>query len=181
MFISYYEKTKEYFRHYERHLSSAGLIVGFVVDNLTLKRIDLLFENLVLFSYLAVAGVGIFFVNMREEGRLRNKFFEEIHEFLPVIVQFAFGNLFSGLFVFYSRGSSFSHNWPFIVLLLGLLIGNEFFKERYMRLTFHVSVFFVALFSFFIFFVPVVAGAMGVWVFLVSGAAALVITGGFIL
>ena len=66
-----------------------------------------------------------------------------------------------------------SSSWLFILLLFSLLVGNEFFKERYERLTFQVSIYFVAVFSFSIFFVPVLLKSMGASIFLLSGVVSL--------
>jgi len=54
-----------------------------------------------------------------------------------------------------------------------MLVGNEVFRQKYLRFVFRISVFFVVLFSYLIFAVPVLLGKMGAWVFLLSGLASL--------
>ena len=95
----------------------------------------------------------------------------------PFLMQYAFGGLLSGFFVFYIRGASLATSWPFLVLLFGLLVGNEFFRTRYQRFTFQVSILFFVLYSYMIFFMPVVVGSMGAWVFLLSGVVSLIVIG----
>ena len=174
------EKIKNFYTSHERHLSSLALLVGFVVDNFTLQRIDLWFENLVLFSYLGVAGLGIVSVNLYESGRIRGRVVEKLMPLLPLVIQFAFGGLFSGYFIFYSRSASLAGSWIFIIFLGVLLVGNELFKTRYLRFGFQIAIFYIALFSFTIFYIPILVGSIGVWVFLLSGLVSIGLMGAFL-
>ncbi|MDQ3076965.1 MAG: DUF2914 domain-containing protein [bacterium] len=173
----FFRKIKVFIQKYERHISSAALIGGFILDSLTLRRIDLLVENLILFAYILIAGAGIIFTNLYAGGVWKGKLIERIHPFFPIIIQFAFGGLFSGFLVFYSRSASLIASWPFMIVLVGLLIGNELFKKYYIKLTFQISVYFFVLFSYFIFYIPVLINRMGDTIFLLSGAVSLVIIG----
>ncbi len=158
-------------------MSPLALFVGFVFDNFTLTRIDLWFDNLVLFSYLTVAGIGIALVQLCKSKVLHGFIIKKIAPLLPILIQFAFGGLFSGYFIFFSRSASLASSWFFILLLLALLIGNEFFRKHYKGLVFQVSIFYFALFSFTIFYIPVIAGKMGALIFLLSGFVSLIIIG----
>ncbi|MFM2357618.1 MAG: hypothetical protein RJA61_355 [Candidatus Parcubacteria bacterium] len=187
--FSFFSKIKNFFsqkalrekyERYERHLSSGALIFGFILDNLTLRRIDRLFENIVLFGYLFLAAFGIIFLNIIEARNVRENEYSGWHTFFLLLIQFSFGALFSAFFIFYIRSSSLAASWPFILLLLTLLIGNEFFKQKYIRLSFQVTVYFVTLFSFLIFYVPIIVGTMGVWIFLVSGLISLILITAFL-
>jgi hypothetical protein len=174
------ENALYYYEKYERRVSSVGLVFGFVVDNLTLQRIDVLFENLVLFFYIALASASIVVINFWEGGRLRGKLFESIVPWLPLVIQVAFGGLFSGYVVFYSRSASFITGWPFLLMLGALLIGNEFFRKRYQQFVFQVSILFLAVFSFAIFFLPVVFKTFGPGTFVASGIISVLIISIFI-
>ena len=174
------EKIKVLYTKHERYLFPMALFLGFVVDNFTLTRIDLWFDNLILFSYLTLAGIGISVVNLYESGYLQKGIIGRASRLAPFVVQYAFGGLFSGFFIFYSRSATLVESWPFIFLLLGLLIGNEFFKKRYLRFDFQMSVFFVSLFSFNIFFIPILLSDIGAKIFLLSGFVSLVILGLFV-
>ncbi|MES2437373.1 MAG: DUF2914 domain-containing protein [Patescibacteria group bacterium] len=174
------DRLKKFVERYERHISSGALIGGFIIDSLTLQRIDQLFENLIIIFYILVAAVSIALVNLYEGGYLKGRLFERLHTFLPIVIQFVFGGLFSGFFVFYFRSSSIASSWPFILGLLILLIGNEVFKKFYKRMVFTLSIFFFCIFSFSIFSLPVLVKRIGDLVFLSSGFASLVIMGLFI-
>jgi hypothetical protein len=170
--------TKKYSSHrgfwgwYEKHeraISLAAFFGGFVLDNLTLSRIDRFFDMFVLFFWLIVAGAAIFALNV-----FQRKFIKYTRVFL-FIIQIAFGALFSGFTVIYMRSGSLAASFPFLALVVFLFVGNEFFRKRYLRLVFQVSILFTALFFLMIFYVPILLGQMGAGTFLLSGAASLAI------
>lgn len=161
-FWGWYEK-------HERVISFVAFFGGFVLDNLTLSRIDRFFDMFVLFFWLIVAGTAIFALNV-----FQRKFFKYSSVFLFVI-QIAFGALFSGFTVIYMRSGSLAASFPFLALVVFLFVGNEFFRKRYLRLVFQVSILFTALFFLMIFYVPILLGQMGAGTFLLSGAASLAI------
>lgn len=183
------EKLKYLFHRYERLAFSGSMLVGFIVDSLTLTRIDLLFDNLVLFFYLALAVIGIVITNLYDTGvwrgtadgvRLLHRVPSYARTLSPFLMQYAFGGLLSGFFVFYARGALISSSWLFLALLLFLLVGNEFFRTRYQQFTFQISILFFVLYSYMIFLVPIVVGSMGVWVFLLSGGVSIIVMGMFL-
>lgn len=174
-----FQRIKILFRRYERHISSASLAFGFIIDNLTLQRIDLLFENLLLLSYITIAGVSIIVYNLHKAGKLRGKIIDHVGLFIPVIIQFAFGGLFSGFIVFYSRSASLLTSWPFLFVLVGILVTGELVRGFYKKLSYQSIVFFLAIFSFAIFYLPIMISAINEWVFLLSGVITLILFYGF--
>ena len=167
------QKAESFYEQHEGHVSSFALLAGFIFDTLTLQRIDLLFENIIIISYLVMSGGSIALLNYYNEHPPQKSFLVRLQNFLPLFMQFAFGGLFSGFFIFYTRSATLSSSWPFMLILLFLLVGNEFFRGHYQRLIFQVSIYFVAIFSFTIFFIPVLLKTMGVWVFILSGGTSL--------
>ena len=165
---------------YERLLSAVALFIGFIIDSLTLRRIDLLFENSVLITYLLVAGVCIIVLNFRKARIVDDSVRSWVMAVVPFVMQIAFGALFSGFVVFYFRSASFSANFLFILFLFGMLVGNEVFRPYYERLVFHVSIFFFALLSYCLFAVPIVLHSLGALVFLASIVASVVAVSLFI-
>ncbi|MBI1975407.1 MAG: DUF2914 domain-containing protein [Candidatus Vogelbacteria bacterium] len=169
----YIEKITARYLRYERHLSSVALLSGFIFDSLTLRRIDLPLENAILLGQLFLASFGIALVNLFDAKIISGRLAGRLRTIAQLAIQFSFGALFSGLVVFYFRSSSLGANWPFLFVLAALLVGNEFFRLRYQILTFQASIFFIALFSYLIFFIPVLVGAVGPSIFLLSGAVSL--------
>jgi len=158
----------------KRYILPGAFLTGFIIDNFTLTRIDLWFDNLILFSYLLIAGISIALFSIFE-GKKLGKFSSTIFPWIPVAMQFAFGGLFSGYLIFYTRSASLAASWLFVLLLTALFIGNEFLKKHYARFTFRTSIFFLAIFSFTIFYVPIVLNTFGVWTFILSGVTSILI------
>lgn len=161
------DRTKAFLEKYDRYLGFAALSFGFTIDSLTLTRIDLFLDNLIIGSYLALSGITILLLNI-----FPNKFFTT---WLPFVLQMSFGGLFSGYVIFYSRSASLIASWPFLLMLAVLLLGNEFFRERYKRTAFQLSIWFIALFSFAIFYIPIYVKEISDQVFILSGLASLIV------
>lgn len=170
------KNIRETWKRYERHATTVAFLAGFIIDSLTLRRIDLWLENAVFLFYLTVAGFGIIFYNAYDGGRLQGGRGSRVLPFLPIAIQFSFGALLSGFFVFYSRSASLVRSWPFLLLLILLLVGNERFRRWHGRLLFQLSIFFFIVFSYAIFVVPVIVKSMGAHTFVASSVIGLFLT-----
>jgi hypothetical protein len=159
---------RRFFSWAKRHISSIAFFCGFVWDTLTLTRIDLVYENVVFISYLCIAFFGILLVHSVETGKWAPAWLARRKEWLPALVQFPLGGLFSGFVIFYTKSASIVTSWPFLTILLLLFIGNEFFRRRYERLVFQISVFYFCLLSYLVLITPVVLGTIGVSTFVLA-------------
>lgn len=166
-------RIKKFYLKNERYISIAAFLAGFIWDAFTLRRIDLPYENFVFIFHFSVILAAVVFINIYDSGRMKNRFFLRFAPFLPIFIQFSFGGLFSAFVVFYIKSGSVFASWPFFILLISLFVGNEFFRRKYLKLTFQLSVFFIALFSYSVFILPVILNKMGAVIFLLSGFAAL--------
>lgn len=162
-----------YSRFVRKHISVIAFVSGFVWDMLTLTRIDLLFENVVLITYLTLAACGIVLVHAVELGRIRYPWLVSRKAWLPILVQFPIGGLFSGSVIFYTKSASFWTSWVFILLLVALFVGNELLKKRYERLVFQVAMFYFVLIAYLVLLVPIIVRSIGTFTFLLSGLASL--------
>ena len=172
-------KFSDFYKRYEKWISPVGLIYGFIFTSLTLTRVDMFIENFWIVMHLLIASFGIlaltYFENRAAKKNLPEAEKEKFHFYLTLVIQFAFGGLFSTFFVFYMRSTSFSDSWFFILILLTLLIGNELWKKHYERLAFQVSVLFISLYLFFIFLLPVLFHRLGTDLFIASGILSVLI------
>ncbi len=172
-------KFTDFYKRFEKWISPVGLIYGFIFTSLTLTRVDMFLENFWIVVHLLLASFGILAVTYYEKrAGERNAPEEErvkFHFFLTLLIQFAFGGLFSTFFVFYMRSTSLSDSWLFLAILLILLVGNELWKKHYQRLAFQVSILFISLFLFFVFLLPVLFHRLGADLFIYSGLISLFI------
>lgn len=167
-------------RRLRRHWLTVAFFLGFLVDNLTLNRVDQVFDNVILATYVMLSMVALLLLYASAASKLPEKLNGLARTYAPLLVQFAFGGLLSGMLIFYGRSGDWSQSWPFMLLILFVIYGNETLERRAHRLVFNLSIFFVGLFSYVVLLIPVLTGKMGAWVFIGSALIALFITYWFI-
>ena len=173
--------VKELVHWYERYVSPLSLVAGFLSDNLILlRRVDLWTTDALFVFYLCASSAGIVLINLIETARLRQKFWIDAAPIIPVVVQFAFGGLFSGFLSLYSRSAGAAVSWIFVIVVAVLLLGNERFSRFYVRVPVQLSILFTTLFSFLIFFLPVIFHQIGPWMFAASGGLAIALVAAFV-
>lgn len=159
---------------YENHLSAVAMMAGFVVDQIFFDRIDLPRTQLIFGLYILVCVVSIAALHRIEarvdQGVPRPRW----RPILPLATQFALGGFWSGFLLFYGQSAVLSSSWPFLAILVVILIGNEVLRKYHDRLIFTNVLFFFALFSYAIFALPIYTGELGRLPFLGSGVLAIV-------
>lgn len=164
----------------KRYWLSIAFLLGFIVDNITLNNVEQLFDNLVLLSYVVVSMTSILVLYAAAAGKLPEQWTPYARAYVPLVAQFAFGGLLSGMLIFYGRSGAWTESWPFLLIILGVIAGNELIKDRSGKFLFNITILFVGLFSYVVLIIPVVTGYMGPLMFLLSGLLALLIMYGFV-
>ncbi len=159
---------------------SASFFIGFIVDNITLNRLDSVSDNVILAGYTVLMMITTLILYASMAGKMPERITPFLRTMMPYAMQFAFGGLLSGMLIFYSRSGSWATSWPFLVIIVAVIAGNELLSRRADRLLFNLSVLFIGLFSYVILVVPVLTGRMGDVVFVLSSILALVIFAGFV-
>lgn len=169
---NYFPKSSAELVHwYERYISPISLVVGFLFDNLViLRRVDLIEGNILLFMHLTVSATGIVLLNMIESQKIRHAWATKIAPYLPIVIQFSFGSLFSAYVSLYSRSASLPVGWIFVLILAALMLGNERFARFYVRFSVQMPLYYLVLFSFLTFFLPVITHQIGPLMFITSSA-----------
>lgn len=171
--MSIFTKSREWYIRFERPISSISLVSGFIVDALTLKRLDTLFENLWILGHIIIASVFIVLIHTKKSESSSEKNSGQTHFWFTNILQFIFGGTLSAFLVFYFRSTDIFSTWPFLLILVLAFIANESFKKHYVRLSFQISILFLSIYSFAIFVLPVIMHKLGMKIFLLSGLASL--------
>jgi hypothetical protein len=160
---------------------------GVGYDTLTLTRIDRLQDNLLLLIYLLLLGVLIVLTGRlgiepapdREQLATLSPFAHwmlRVRPFYPMAVQFLLGGLFSAYTIFYSRSATLTGTAIFFALLVVLLVGNEFLRDRLSSLRLLMSLYALVCFAFFTFFLPVMTGLMNAAIFLAGAGLSAAVT-----
>lgn len=174
-------KIRDWYGRNERPVSSLSLIGGFIFDAITLKRVDLFWENLWVVAHFVLIAIFMILINLQENEAMDDKDTSKKHFWYINILQFFYGGLLSTFIVFYFRSATLSVTWPFLFILSAAFIANESLKKHYARLTFQISLFFLSLLAFTIFIVPVIFHRIGWDIFLISGITSLAILAIFLL
>lgn len=157
------------------HFLTTMFVLGFVVDNLTLNQVDQAFDNLILALYVFLAMTGILTLYAGVAERLGERASRIARSWSPALIQYSFGGLLSGMLIFYGRSSALFESWPYMLLILIAIVGNETIKNRDQRLVYNLAIFFIGLFSYVVLMIPVWTGKMSTLTFLISGWLAVVI------
>ena len=167
-------------RHIKHHWLTIAFFLGFITDFLLLNRVDDVFDNAILLFYVVLATLSLALLYLGLAGRLGEWLSWYARTYAPLLMQYSFGGLFSGMLIFYGHSGDIFASWPFLLLIIGAIAGNELVKNRGQQLVFNILAYFVGLFSYLVLVIPVFTGMMGPFIFLASGFLALVIVYGLI-
>ncbi len=166
---------RDWYGRFERPISSISLVVGFILGAIFLKQVDFFWENFWIFVHLVLIALSIILINYIEHHERDEDNPEKLHFWLLNLLQLLFGGVLSTFLVFYFRSATLSTSWPFLLILFFAILANERLKRHYSRLNFQIGFFYLSLFSFFIFFIPILVHRVGAWVFALSGVMSLVV------
>jgi MFS family permease len=170
-----FKRFKEMKNKYQRFVMPAALVLGFVVDTFTLNQIDQTFDNAILLVHLLLVSSMITLLTTRGTRLGERLSVEKRKNIFITIMLFSFGGLFSGFVIFYVRSGSLLSSWPFILLMLGLMLLTEFKKKYYRKIVFQITILYIALLAHLAFLTPLALNRMGVSVFILSSLVATVV------
>jgi len=156
-----------------RNWLTVAFVCGFITDLLLLNRIDDIIDNLILLTYVVLATVSllVFYAGVAERFGMTGS--RLVQRYAPVVLQYSFGGLLSGMLIFYGRSGDWIASAPFFILIILVIVGNELFEKRSDRLLYHIALYFIGIFSYFVLVLPVILGRMGDGIFILSGLIAL--------
>jgi hypothetical protein len=169
---SMWQKMKKIFKE---HWLTVSFVLGFVTDSIMLNQVDSLGDNLILLGYVTLASISLLMFYMGVAERLGERFSKWIRRYMPGVMQYSFGGILSGMLIFYGRSGDWVTSAPFLLLILSVILGNEFVHKRSDRLVYHVSLYFIGVFSYIVLVLPIIFGVMGDIMFMLSGVVALLV------
>lgn len=161
------------YRRVRYHWLTVAFFLGFITDVILLNRIDDLVDNLILLFYTLLATTAMLLLYLGVAERVPGILARWCKRYAPMLMQYAFGGLLSGMLIFYGRSGDWIASAPFLLLILGVILGNEFVSKRSDRLIYHLALYFIGLYSYVVLVVPVILGRMGDGIFILSGLLAL--------
>jgi hypothetical protein len=151
------------------------LVVGFIIHTITFDRVDRVFEHVVLGTHFFIVAITTALLFARGGQLDRRWKITERESILTAIMVFSFGSLFSGFLIFYAKSGSLISSWPFVLVMFVLMIAPEFGKNYFKKMLLQISIFYVAIFSYLIFLVPVIVRKIGPEMYLISGGLSLLV------
>ena len=164
---------QKFIRRHQKYAPVIFFIGGFIFDTLTLGRIDRIYDLTVLCLHMTALSITLYLYNLADDGTWKNTYLERLEIYFPLAIQFFFGGLSSAYVVYFSRSVSLSKTASFFIILVALLVANEFLKKRISNKYLQFSVYYFISFTFFTFMIPVFIKDMSPTIFLISGAVSL--------
>jgi hypothetical protein len=165
-----------FYKRFEKYIPVIVFAVGFLWDTFTMTRVDNVVDHVILLTYLAALAVMICYTLRRQAGCFRPGWILRLEPYFLWAMQFAQGGLFSSFVIFYFKSVSLTRTLFFFIILLVLLVGNEFLRHRLENPRLLAILYSFCLFSFLAFFLPTVLARVDHWVFLLAGVISLVVS-----
>ena len=173
-------RLRDLYRRVRYHWLTVAFFLGFITDVILLNSIDDLLDNLILLFYTLLATTALLLLYVGVAERVPGRLAQLLKRYSPMLMQYAFGGLLSGMLIFYGRSGDWLASAPFLLLILAVILGNEFVSKRSDRLIYHLALYFIGLYSYVVLVVPVLLGRMGDAIFILSGLIALVWVSGVV-
>jgi hypothetical protein len=148
------------------HDNAAIFLAGFVFDMITITRIDSWTDILIQFVYLA--GLTLLLVYQYREHRgvwVPSPRVARLWKFNVEVLHFFYGGLLSSYVVLYFKSATGARSLVFFLVLVMLLFLNEMPQVRRVGHRLRLGLYAFCVVSFLNFFIPIIIGRMGGWVF----------------
>jgi hypothetical protein len=152
-----------------RHSGEAMFVAGFLFDFLTMQRIDAWTDLTFQLAYLV--GLTVLLVYQQREvigSWVPGRFTERWWRYNVEALHFLYGGLLSAYVVLYFRSSTFARPALFLALLVGVMVINEVPRVRQAGYPLRLGLYGFCVLSFLTYFIPIVLGRIGGWVFFLS-------------
>ena len=173
-------RSRAFYRKHEPRLSALFFVAGVTWDLAAYDRVDAWIVSALLFTYLLALGLLLVASALVEAGRTQRAVLLRYHNALRYGIQFCLGALLSACVIFYFQSASLTQTGGFLIVLVGLLLANEVIHRRLFNLYLLLGLYLIAAYATFILLVPVLAGSLQLWTYVVGSGLALALVAGLI-
>ena len=174
-FFFRFKNIRRLFNQYEGYLITGALLLGIITDVALFSSVNFKTVFIILTVHFVFSGLVIAFIHLYNEGFFRFKTLRFLRLLSPLFLQYSFGALLSGTLIFYWFSSSFLVSWPFIFIIIVLILSNDLLKRYYLWLPVQIGVYFFICFSLSVLILPFILKDIGFKVFLIGGLFSLII------
>ncbi len=154
------ERALTLYASYKQFIPALSFLAGFLWDSITLGAGIEASDLWILGVYYVVTTIVVMALTFEVQWRWSDK--------LPLVLQFLNGSLFSALVVFYFKSTHTIGAYVSVLVLLGILIANEFWQSRYTRREFIWAIYCLCATMFLNFLIPHLFGSISTVWFLLS-------------
>ncbi len=174
------QKTRELYGKYKAWTPIAFFILGFAFDAAVLHRIDetSVIIQQAIYILLSASLISIELVELSREIE-PPYVFAKVWKYREAILHFLLGTLLNSYTIFYFKSTSALTSFIFILVLVVILILNEFKKFGKSQTQVHVALLSLCLISYLASLVPILVGFIGHLAFALAFLASLGIFAGF--
>lgn len=147
----------------------ALIIWGFIYHYLFFKIIPIDEILYLVFGYLALATFSILFTYFYDEGKISQKL-RYVRLFIPLLLQFSLGSIIGGVFIFYWFSGSFFVSWPFILVVVALMVLIEVYKHYLEQPVVQFGLYSFSAFLLLAVALPYFFRSLDSWLFVAAGA-----------
>jgi hypothetical protein len=167
-------RLREFYAKHERWGPAAFFLLGFLVDVLTLQRIDDAATLVQQAIYLAIV-VWLVIVEILETVRevAPPRWLARVWRYREFLLVFSLGALLNSYTIFYFKSASSIASFLFIAILVAVLLFNEFVKVGRLKVRIHVAMVSLCVVSTLASLAPIVLGFVGHVPFLVAVVASI--------
>jgi Protein of unknown function (DUF2914) len=169
-----------YYHTLRHHWQTVAFLLGFLTDILWLNQVDSVMDNATILLYVFLSTISLFLLYAGITQRFGERWSPRVQGGAAIVMQYAFGGLFSGMLILYGRAGDPLASWPFLILFAAGMIANEVLQKREEKLLFNLVSYYIGLFSYMVLGTTILTGYMGPLVFIGCGVAALVYMYGLI-
>ncbi len=170
------EITSKIVKKIIHHSLTFSFLFGFLIDSIFLPGAESTHTKEIGALYLSVVSLSILFreyIVSRNRATKAEGFF---HSVFSYIISFFSGSLLSFVFIYFFRSASLAVSWPLFLILIIVMVLNEFFTSHSFRFLLDIGVLFIVQTFFVMFILPIFLQKQTDQIFLISIAISLIIS-----
>lgn len=170
------ETTSKIVKKIIHHSLTFSFLLGFLIDSIFLPGVESVHTKEIGAFYMLTVSLSIL---IREYVISRNRATKTegyLHSIFSYIISFFSGSLLSFVFIYFFRSASLAVSWPLFLVLIGIMVLNEFFTSHSFRFLLDLAVIIIVDTFFILFMLPIFLKKQTDEIFLISIAISFVVS-----
>ena len=170
------DTTSKIIKKIIHHSLTFSFLLGFLIDSIFLPAAESVHTREIGALYMTIVSLSILFREYIVSRNRATKTEGFLHSVFSYIISFFAGSLLSFVFIYFFRSASLAVSWPLFLVLIGIMVLNEFFTSRSFRFLLDIAVLFFVQTFFVLFMLPIFLQKQSDEIFLISIAISFIIS-----